>query len=475
LQVTKTALQSTITAATGATTSYALSLRNTGGAATNVYLLDANLPPGWSYATAPATTYAYSPVPPGASSAGAETTAATVGGALTISAYVSANTGAAISLRANGAAPGVVPTAGANSPTFGSFFIPQNGAITVTYAVSIPDSASVGTYHNPAGVVFLDPTRLAAANLRAVSPATNVSANRAGVAYAANTTFASGSTTNVTGNNYSGLAAGPTNDDVTLLPDLSVTKSASTSTLTVGASSQSYTIVVRNNGRSVADQTYASTQATSQSATALVSSVPAITDTLPTGMTLTTLTNTAPGVWTCTPNGSSTTFSCTASSAVYPMAANSALVTITAAVSVTSAACPGPQTNTVALTVATIGETATGNNTATVATPVNCSANLSITKTNNLTTLAAGVTTTYTVTVSNLGPAAADGAVVRDTPSVGLSSCSVIACTPSGTGVCPAAAQWPNIFTGGGLVLSSFASGADLSFNVRCGVTATGQ
>ncbi len=473
LQVSKTSLQPTVTAAIGATTTYAINISNSGGAATNLYLLDANLPPGWAYTSTPATTYAYNPIPPGGASAGAETTAATLPAGLPVSSASTVNSAVAISLRANGAAPGVVPATGSNSPTFGSFFVPQNGSITVTYAVTIPDTATAGTYHNPAGVIFLDPTRTAADALRMVTPQTSANANRAGLNYSANTSYASGSTTNVTGSNFSGLQAGPASDDVVLLPDLSVTKSLSTTTFTVGGSNLSYLLVARNNGRPVADQIFANSQATGQSATAVVSTAPTVTDTLPTGMTLTALVNSNPGVWTCTPNGVSTTFACSASAAVYPMAAASNLVTITASVSVSAAACPGPRTNTANITSAAIGESNLANNTASVATPIGCSANLAITKTNNVTTLVAGSTTAYTVTVSNLGPAAADGAVVRDTPSAGLSSCTVTAC--SGSGVCPVAGLWPNLFTGGGLALASFASNATLNFVVTCNVSATGQ
>ncbi len=99
---------------------------------------------------------------------------------------------------------------------------------------------------------------------------------------------------------------------------------------------------------------------------------------------------------------------------------------------------------------------------------------LSVTKTNVVTSLTAGQTTSYTVTFANSGPASADGATIRDIPSAGL-SCTVSNCIPAGTGVCPAVADRPNILTGAGLVLSSFASGATLTFTLSCQVTATGQ
>ncbi len=70
-------------------------------------------------------------------------------------------------------------------------------------------------------------------------------------------------------------------------------------------------------------------------------------------------------------------------------------------------------------------------------------ADLSITKTNNATSLVSGMSTTYTVTVTNNGPSAVTGAVVRDTPSAGLTcpGSNIITCTGSG---CPAS---PNPIT----------------------------
>ena len=473
LTATKTALVSTVTAAVGATTSYSVSLSNTGGAATNVYLFDATLPPGWAYSTAPATVYSYSPAPPGAASAGAETTAATLPVGLPVNAATTVNTGS-VSLRATGVAPGVVPANGDNSLRFGSFYLPQNGQITVTFVVTIPNTATVGTYHNPAGLVYLDPTRGTADPRRLVSPAANVNANRASTNYSANTTYISGSTTNVAGSNFSGLAAGPTTDDVTLTPDLSVSKTLNTGTLTIGASGQAYTIVGRNNGRPVANQVYAVTQATGQSATAIVSPALTITDTLPAGLSFTSSVNSNPAVWACTISGGGASLGCVATSAVYPLAASSNIVTVTATISVNATACPGPRTNTVTITTPAVGDSNLVNNTATLANPVNCNANLSVTKTNGTTTVVAGSTTSYTVTFANSGPAAADGALVKDTSSAGL-SCTVSSCTPSGNGVCPAPGLFPNLLTPGGLTLAAFASGSTLTFTVSCGVTATGQ
>ena len=480
LSVTKTALQRTITAATGATTTYSINVSNAGGAATNVYLFDASLPPGWAYTATPASIYSYSPAPPGAASSGAETTAAVLPAGLPVNAATTANSAAAVSLRGNGAAPGVVPSTGANSPTFGSFYIAQDGSVTVTFAVTIADAAAAGTYHNPAGVTFLDPTRANA--VRLVSPGSDVSANRAGVAYSTNNTYASGSTTAVVGSNFSGLQAGPADDDVVLLADFSVSKTSSTTTFTIGAPGLNYTLVARNNGRAVVNQIYASTQASSQSATVIASAAPTVTDTLPAGLTLTAVTNSAPGVWTCTPNATSTTFACAASTAVYPMAAASNLVTITATVSVSSSACPGPRTNTAVITSPAIGDSVPANNTATEVTSVGCATNLTVAKTNGVAAVPAGSTTVYTVTFSNLGPAAADGAMVSDAPGVGLNCTSVTCSAVTGGASCPTGLPLgvptpigSTTFFGAGSVIPLMPSVSTVALAVSCGVTATGQ
>ncbi len=474
--VTKSTPTPVVTAATGATATWRINLSNTGGAATNLFVFDANLPPGWAYASSPASTYSYSPAPPpvpGANAAGADTTSATLPAGLPVNTALTVNAATAVSLRASGAAPGVVPSAGSNSLTFGSFYLPQNASITITYAVTIPDTATAGTYHNPAGAIFLDPTRTSAGAARMVSPLTGVNANRAAVSYSANTAYQTGATANVAGSSYSGLAAGPASEDVTLLPDLSVSKSSSTPTFTLGASGLQYILTGRNNGRPVADQIYATTQATGQSATAIVSSSLAVTDTLPAGMTLTAVANSNAVLWTCTPNGTSTTFTCSAGAGVYPLAAASNIVTVTATVAVSADACPGPRVNTATFTTAAAGEASTANNTATASTAIGCSTELSVTKTNNATTVTAGGSTSYTTTFSNLGPAAAHGSGVSDTPGVGL-ICSVAGCSASGGAVCPVAGQWPNLLTGG-LTLATFPAASSISFNISCTVTASGQ
>lgn len=109
-------------------------------------------------------------------------------------------------------------------------------------------------------------------------------------------------------------------------------------------------------------------------------------------------------------------------------------------------------------------------------------ANLMITKTNTgsanggldqaADTVTSGNTTTYTITVLNTGRDAANGAIVRDTPGVGLvaNSCSVISATPNALATAPASTNWSNLFTTGGLAIPNLASGGQVVFEVQCTV-----
>ena len=382
-------------------------------------------------------------------------------------------------LRAAGAAPGVVPAAGANTLTFGSFFIPQNGTLTVAFAVSVPDSATAGTYHNPAGVIYLDPTRTTTA-ARMVTPNTNASANRTGVAYSANTTHASGATSTVGGNSFSGLQAGPTTEDVTLLPNLRVVKSAAAGTATAGQTF-GYVIAVQNVGRPIADQVFASTQASGQSATAIASNPLRLTDTLPAGFTATAA-STSGALWVCSGIGTGQV-TCSASNpsaaSAYPIAAGTpalpqsvGTVTLTVSPAVDSCATTSV-TNTVTLSLAGIGETDATDNTATAAHARRCGTDLRIAKTNGVSVLISGQTTAYTITVSNLGPSAAPGSTVTDSASAGL-NCTSVTCSATSAGMCPAASMPFASLTAGIAIAPNFPAGSTATLVVTCGVTASG-
>ena len=108
------------------------------------------------------------------------------------------------------------------------------------------------------------------------------------------------------------------------------------------------------------------------------------------------------------------------------------------------------------------------------------SANLQISKTNGTAALVAGQTTSYTVTVTNLGPSDMSGAVLKDPVVPGLVCTSVTCASTSGTAVCPTPADvtLANLQSppGTGVILDkAFPANSSITFVVQCGVTATGQ
>ena len=134
----------------------------------------------------------------------------------------------------------------------------------------------------------------------------------------------------------------------------------------------------------------------------------------------------------------------------------------------------GTQLNQATITapIGTIDPTPANNQAqATVTIPVSTS--LGVTKTNLVTTLVAGSTTTYTVTAFNDGPAAADGAILKDISSVGL-VCTSVTCSATGGAICPTAPISITAMQGAGLSLDTFPGSSNLVFSVVCGVTATG-
>lgn len=463
LNVTKATTTPTIITATGAVATYSITVANTGGGARNVSVIDNALPPGWTLAGTP--TYSYTPPGPlGAANlaAGAETS--TGGPPLATFPLRTAPTVAT-------AAPLTVPAGGANSLTWSTFFIPQNGSATINFNVSIPDTAPAGTYHNPAGVSFLDPTRTAAN--RIVVPLTNNASNRAGTSYG-NTTYQSGPVTNVGGAHYSGLVAGPSGEDVTLLADLSISKTHTPATLVPGGAG-SYSIVARNNGRAIRALTFAADQATDATAQAIGGNPISLTDNLPAGITLSGAPTSSNANWTCTGASGSTSFTCTQNNAAYPLAAQTNLTTVTAPINIPASACPGPVNNSATISNATIGETDTANNTGTDSAPLNCQANVGVTKTDGVTVVQSGANTTYTITVTNAGPAAADGALITDTASAGLNCASgTLTCVAAGGAQCPGTLSAAT-FVSSGLTIPRLPSGGSVTFQLTCNVTATGS
>jgi uncharacterized repeat protein (TIGR01451 family) len=152
------------------------------------------------------------------------------------------------------------------------------------------------------------------------------------------------------------------------------------------------------------------------------------------------------------------------------------LITVTSLVSAQASANTVTNTLTVATTAGT-SDTNPANNTAAVLTNLGPATLLTITKTNNTTTVAAGSTTSYTITVANFGPANAPSSIIKDPAATGLTCTAATCAVTAGTATCPAGtpAALMLALQGAGASIPTFNSGSTVSFVVTCGVTATGQ
>jgi uncharacterized repeat protein (TIGR01451 family) len=112
------------------------------------------------------------------------------------------------------------------------------------------------------------------------------------------------------------------------------------------------------------------------------------------------------------------------------------------------------------------------NNAVSVNTRVSPSANLSVSKTNGVSSVAAGATTVYTVTFVNGGPSDASGALVRDFPSTNLINCSVLTCT--GTGGADCGTPTFTALNTSGYSLPTFPANSTVTLRLQCSANATG-
>jgi len=242
----------------------------------------------------------------------------------------------------------------------------------------------------------------------------------------------------------------------TCLPnaDVTVTKSNSASFVFSG-SLTTYTVVVSNNGPGIAPGTVVRDPFTVGLNKSSVSCVASAGATCPA----------APSILALEGAGLS-----------IPQLNSLANVTLTVAATVT-AAFPATVTNTVGLTSSSsYADTNLANNSAFDADPLRAVANLAITKTDGTTTVSAGSTVGYTITISNSGPNPADGALFGDPAVTGL-SCTTVTCTSViGPAACPAAAGTTvALVQGAGVAIPTLGANSSVTFVVNCTVTATGQ
>jgi uncharacterized repeat protein (TIGR01451 family) len=103
-------------------------------------------------------------------------------------------------------------------------------------------------------------------------------------------------------------------------------------------------------------------------------------------------------------------------------------------------------------------------------------ADLIVTKTNNVTSLLAGAVTTYVITVTNSGPNSAGGARLTDSALAGLQLLDPIACSVTGGAVCPAPIdrEVSDITSAGGIIIPTLPAGSSVTFTVNANVTASG-
>jgi uncharacterized repeat protein (TIGR01451 family) len=102
---------------------------------------------------------------------------------------------------------------------------------------------------------------------------------------------------------------------------------------------------------------------------------------------------------------------------------------------------------------------------------------LTITKSNGVTTVTSGATTSYTVTIGNLGPSAAPNAQFLDPAATGL-NCTTVTFTSTPLGsvtVSPSPLTLTALQSTGIFLTPTFPPGSTATFNVTCAITASGS
>ncbi len=315
------------------------------------------------------------------------------------------------------------------------------GLGTLTFVSATVASGSTLTSRTVAGSTFNGTATLPVGStltvvLRAVAGAIGAVANTATIAPPAGTT-------DVNANNNTSSAV------VNIGPqaDLSISKSATPTIISVDQTT-TFTVTVRNLGPNTA------TGAT-------------FNDTLPSGLAGVTITGvTTGGVGATVTARTSVSAQANATMTLPPFTSISfTLRAIAGGV--------GEQVNGVSVAVPSgVIDPVPGNNTASATVTIPVSTNLSVSKTNTVSSVVSGSATVYGITVSNNGPNAADGTVLTDPSSTDL-ACSDLSCVATGGASCPAS---PTIsaLQGSGLLLPTFPASSTVRILLTCNVTATG-
>jgi uncharacterized repeat protein (TIGR01451 family) len=173
--------------------------------------------------------------------------------------------------------------------------------------------------------------------------------------------------------------------------------------------------------------------------------------------------------WTCTAAGGASCPAASGSGAINAVvnlpSGGSLTYSIVASVSASQS---GPLSTTATITApGGVTETNLGNNTAIDTDNATASANLSVTKTDGVTSVTPGQTTTYTIVVTNNGPSFVTGATVTDALPVAITSATWTA-TYTGTG-----STGPASGTGNINASVNLAAGGTATFLVTANISST--
>jgi uncharacterized repeat protein (TIGR01451 family) len=278
----------------------------------------------------------------------------------------------------------------------------------------------------------------------------------------ANITATSGNLTNIATVAVPGGTTDPTpannsaadvDSVLSIVANLGITKSDGVGSVNAGGTT-TYTIVVTNAGPSSANNAI-------------------FKDALVTGLNVTSVTcGSATGGAACPAAGSVTVPLMQGSGIVITTMPNGGSVTFSVTGTVTKTS--GTITNTATIT-APSGTTdpTSANDSASDTDNINLITDLAITKTDGITSVIAGGSTTYTIVVTNNGPSPADGAIFKDGIITGLTVTAVSCGSAAGGAACPAAGDTTiTLMQGTGIIIPTLPSGGSVTFSVTG--TATG-
>ncbi|MBK9927935.1 MAG: DUF11 domain-containing protein [Anaerolineales bacterium] len=347
---------------------------------------------------------------------------------------------------------------------------------TLTFTITNPNTTALNNISFvdvlPAGLTAVNGNATVCggpANNRVITLTTTITVTGGVLAGGANCTFnvtVTGTTSGVKNNTTGAVSStqtgiGPTSNTATLLvaaADLSITKTDGVAAVNAGGTT-TYTIVVANAGPSAANNA--------------VFTDPAVAGLTATGVTC----GTATGGAACPAVPATTVALMQGAGIVIPTLPSGGSVTFTVNANVTAVGGTVANTASVA-TPAGTSDPLPGNNSATDTDTVTPIANLVVTKTDSAANVNAGGTTTYTLTLTNNGPSAANNSTIRDAAAAGLTKTGIGACTAAGGAVCPtvgAGAGQMNItnLEAGTVVVPTLPNGGSISFTVTVDVTAT--